>query len=515
VTEINNALLGTEIEAADMVETIQAAAARFGTDGAIIGTNAAFRDLFFQSNCSVKPGSAFGDLVRDTLVNGDFEWENTVAVESLSAEELTELTDARSLEIRHRDGRWFQCIRCDLSNGDWLWVLHDVTTIRERELQHRHAEKMHSIGQLTGGIAHDLNNLMTIIQGNLELIEEFAATDDRVVDWVGSALRATARGADLTQRLLTFAGRRPFRAENVDATQAIAGVVARVGDSLGSNIDIAVKNDGGAPSISADPTQFEAALMNLLLNARDSMPDGGEINVSVNRGRAENWPAILDREPPENGFVVVSVADSGCGMSREVADRAFDPFFTTKPKGAGSGLGLSMVYGFVRQSGGEITLDTSPQRGTSVALFLPASEQVSRQKRAGAEIQRAKSDETVLVVEDDEEVRRIAAEILGDLGYRVVQAETGRHAVDILNDGLKPTLVFSDIVMPGGVDGEQLAEIVKTTYPGLPVLLASGYRESANSAEVHGFKVLAKPYSRRDLAAEIRNTIDVGRCADA
>lgn len=366
---------------------------------------------------------------------------------------------------------------------------------RARAERAREEEKMAALAQLGSAVAHQFNNLMTVVRGNLELIEDAAAGDERITEWSRRALDAAGRAIALQQRLLVFAGRRAQQPVEFDVAAALDGLAA--GWSAGAPTAIALDVDvaPGVPRIIADPDRFDTAMAALLDNAAEALGGEGRIRLSAARDAADSR------------FVVLSVTDDGPGMTAEVRRRAIEPFFSTKTGESGAGLGLSMAYGFARQSGGDIDLVSSPQEGTTVSLRLPAD---------GAAVGSNASDpapvigggETVLVVDDEAPVRDIAADLLATLGYRVVTATDAAEALAVLAGGDEVDLVFSDVVMPGDLDGAGLAERIRADRPGLPVVLTSGFREPFLDAEADGFTVISKPYRREALARVIRAALD-------
>lgn len=368
------------------------------------------------------------------------------------------------------------------------------------------SQKMEAIGQLTGGVAHDFNNLLTVIANGLDLLSRPSLDEHEKRRIIASAQRATDRGAKLTQQLLAFARRQPLRPQTHDVNGLIGGFEAvlrrAAGETVATELDLAT----AVAFVRVDAAQFEAALLNLVVNARDAVGDGGRLKIStdaveVDAARAARMSGI---EP--GPYVVVSVHDNGAGMTPDVVERAFEPFFTTKETGKGSGLGLSQVYGFVTQSQGHVELRSVPGQGTTVSLYLPAAP-----PEAGAEGQRPKqrgdSAGTVLVVEDDPEVLEVAVATLRSLGYDVLTAADGESALAVLRRGQPIDVLFSDVVMPKGMNGVELARRACALRPELRVVLASGYPMSALSAE-HGldgqFSFLSKPYRWTELQEKLR-----------
>ncbi|MGO4550429.1 PAS domain S-box protein [Lysobacter sp. 2RAF19] len=366
------------------------------------------------------------------------------------------------------------------------------------EAQLAHAQRLDSLGQLTGGIAHDFNNLLTIMSGSLQLLAAEQEGDPGANALIESALRAVRRGADLTDKLLSFGRRKQLRPAPIDAARLLGDIKALLQRTLSHNIALNLEVPDGLPHAFADVAQLDAALVNLALNARDAMPDGGAITFSVE----EQWCAA-DRVPAgvlPGHYVVYSVTDTGAGMRPDVRAHAVEPFFTTKG-GRGSGLGLSMVYGFVQQSGGGMAIDSAPDAGTRVSLYLPVASQATTLARsADADIEVAHSGKA-LIVEDDEEVRTIASAFVRALGYDVVAVADHDAAIARLSDADGGyDVVFSDLMLGGGADGADLAARVHQQWPGIGVVITSGHAHGLEARST-AFEILHKPYDLAQLAA--------------
>ncbi len=364
-----------------------------------------------------------------------------------------------------------------------------------------HAQKMEAVGQLAGGLAHDFNNMLTVIIGNLVALQDrdgSAAT----ADFLDPALMAARRGADLIRRLLTFARQQPLAPSPVDVVGLVDSLVLLLRRSLPENVALETDLRDDPLLALADPHQLESAVLNLALNARDAMPAGGELRLAAARRRLDA-AAALELEVAPGDYACISVADTGVGMEAATLARALEPFFTTKQFGSGSGLGLSMVYGFARQSGGTMRLRSAAGRGTEVSLFLPQCDAVAAPMEEGVgPLVAAAGLRLVLLVEDDAEVRRIVRLQLTDLGCLVIEAENGAEALRLLESGTEVDVVISDVVMPGGIDGRSLAARARELRPGVAVLLMSGYaRDLQPSGEMP--VLLPKPFSRQELAAAL------------
>ncbi len=393
-----------------------------------------------------------------------------------------------------------------------FFTIEDITERRNVEAQLRQAQKMKAIGQLTGGVAHDFNNLLAVILGNAEILQLRHGEGDQPTQAV---IRAAIRGAELTQRLLAFSRKQPLRPQIVDLNSLVSDMSDMLHRTLGAMMEIRISPAPDLWRALADPGQLENALLNLAINARDAMPGGGKLTIETSNISFEPGGAVAQTDFTPGDYVVLAVSDSGTGMPPEVLEQVFDPFFTTKEIGEGSGLGLSMVYGFVKQTGGHITIYSEPGHGTTVKLYLPratASSRIAGQLRS--EEQPGAQGETVLLVEDDEDVRAFAASTLEDLGYLVIQAHDGPTALATLDDDVQVDLLLSDMVLPGGTDGTDLAKAVMERRPAIKVLMMSGYAQNAmlGSGPLAGdIELLSKPFRRRDLAQRTRAALDRNR----
>lgn len=377
------------------------------------------------------------------------------------------------------------------------------------EEQLAHAQRLDAVGQLTGGIAHDFNNLLTVVSGNLQLLEVELGEYAQAQEIIESALRAVGRGAELTRKLLAFARRQRLTPRALAPAQMLTELGAMLKRTLGESIDIRIECANDVPDVYADPAELDTALVNLALNARDAMPRGGRLTISA-RGEVVA-PGDEASELKPGRYVVLGVADSGIGMSPDVLARAFEPFFTTKDAGKGSGLGLSMVYGFVKQSGGHLGVDSQLGYGTRIELHLPSAGTGAATSAGGAAAVPSRGRETVLVVEDEPEVRGIAVAFLRSLGYTVHVAENARKALRVLATHADIALLFSDVVLGSGMNGNDLAHEARRLYPHLTVLLTSGYERpprDSNGPVHEAFELLRKPYRREELAAAVRQVLD-------
>jgi PAS domain S-box-containing protein len=390
-----------------------------------------------------------------------------------------------------------------------LAIFHDVTARKAQELQLRQAQKMEAVGQLTGGIAHDFNNLLGVVIGNLDLLLEAGALPEEGSELLQAAMDASLRGAELTQRLLSFSRKQALSPRVMDFNERLPGLAALLRRTLGENIRVQMVPGADLHAAVADPGQLENAVVNLAINARDAMPNGGVLTIETANVHLDEIYAAQHSEVEPGDYVMLAVTDTGTGMAPDTVERAFEPFFTTKEPGRGSGLGLSMVYGFTKQSGGHVKIYSEAGHGTTVKLYLPRALQDA--DRAAAPAPAAPiplGREAVLVVEDNGQMRDTAVRLLRELGYSVSEADSALAALELMDGGLQPELLFTDIVMPG-MSGYELAQAVRERRPGMKVLFTSGYAEaSLRTGMAEAGPVLGKPYRKRDLATRVRQVLD-------
>ncbi|MET0272538.1 MAG: PAS domain-containing protein [Phenylobacterium sp.] len=379
----------------------------------------------------------------------------------------------------------------------------------------RQAQKMEAVGQLTGGIAHDFNNLLAGISGSLEFIEK-RISEGRLAGierYINAAQGASRRAAALTQRLLAFSRRQTLDPKPTDVNRLIGGMEDLIRRSVGPNVELEVVGAGGLWATRVDPSQLENSLLNLCINARDAMaPDGGRLTIET----ANKWldeRAARERELPAGQYISLCVTDTGSGMPPEVVARAFDPFFTTKPFGEGTGLGLSMVYGFVRQSGGQVRIYSEPGRGTTMCLYLPRhiGEAEEAEEADAADAIDPGDGETVLVIDDEPTVRMLIVEVLEENGYAAIEAADGPSGLQILQSDARIDLLITDVGLPGGMNGRQVADAARVVRPDLKVLFVTGYAENAAIGNGHldsGMQMITKPFAMAALGAKVRDLID-------
>jgi PAS domain S-box-containing protein len=424
----------------------------------------------------------------------------------------------REVFAQRKDGTVFPIY---LSVGDakqedepiYVGIINDLTDRRATEERLRRSQRMEAIGQLTGGIAHDFNNLLAIVLGNLELLLETENLSSDVRGLGLEAMDASERGAELVRRLLAFARKQQLEPRAFNLNDRLPDIVQLLGRTLGEAVQIHTRGSEELWEALADPTQVDDAVVNLAINARDAMPEGGVLIIETSNVLLDEDYADQHLDVTAGEYVMLAVTDTGTGMTPDIAARALEPFFTTKPAGRGTGLGLSQVYGFVKQSGGHVSIYSEPGHGTTVKLFLPRStmadaEPPPRRNRGGA---LPNGSESILVVEDNPDVRRLVRRQLTELGYTVHEAGNGPEALTMLRSPLSVDLMFTDIIMPEGMTGYELAVLARDSRPGLRILFTSGYTAigAAQDHERGDVPLLSKPYRKSELAHFIRSSLDV------
>ena len=430
----------------------------------------------------------------------------------------------KELEVCRKDGSVFPA---HLSIAEW-WAggyRHFTGILRDFSAQHREqvertkleaqlhqAQKMEAIGNLTGGMAHDFNNMLGVIIGNIDLLRDLKGDDPDVDELTREALDAAFRGADLTRRLLAFARQQPLRPQQVDVNELVSGITRLLRRTIGEDVEISLDLAAELWPVVVDPAQLEASLTNLATNARDAMADGGRLMIVTGNRTLDADYAAQHAEVVPGGYVMLEVSDTGCGMTTEVMHRIFEPFFTTKSRDKGTGLGLSMVFGFIKQSGGHIGVYSEPGIGTTFRLFLPHAVEAVPTVEASLAIPLLHGrGESVLVVEDNEALRRVVTRQLGELGYRVLAAENAAAGLELL-DRRSIDLLLTDIVMPGGINGRELARRARQRWPGIKIVFTSGFSEARLNGDAGPLAactpLLSKPYRKEDLASAARAALD-------
>ncbi|SAK99210.1 sensor kinase/response regulator fusion protein [Caballeronia fortuita] len=398
-------------------------------------------------------------------------------------------------------------------------ITRDVTEKREADqlLEQTRAalfqsQKMEAIGKLTGGVAHDFNNVLQVLRGNLELLQTRNLRDNWSMDRIGNAIDAVERGAKLASQLLAFGRRQALRPVTVNLASMVRGMDQLLRRALGETIEVETVVSGGLWNAFVDSHQLENVLLNLAINARDAMPDGGKLTLEIANAMLDDRYVRSLADVPAGQYVMLGVTDTGAGMSPDVMERAFEPFFTTKAEGEGTGLGLSMAYGFVKQTGGHIRIYSEVGHGTTVRIYLPRSSEEALEPIASKYAPASGGSETILVVEDDLKVQATVIELLVGLGYHVLKADNADQALAVLASGVHVDLLFTDVVMPGALRSPEMARRAVQLQPNLRVLFTSGYTQNAI---VHGgrldpgVELLSKPYSRDDLAFKVRQVLGV------
>jgi len=393
-------------------------------------------------------------------------------------------------------------------------IAQDITDIKLLERQLHQSQKMEAIGQLTGGIAHDFNNLLGVVIGNLDLLESLVPGNEEALKRVRTAQKGALRGADLTRRLLAFSSSEELRPSVAALQSSIGNTIELAGRALGPEIKISTHFDARVPTVFVDAAGLESALLNLVVNARDAMPQGGSINITTELTTLEeSYAPVQAGELKAGQYACVSVSDTGCGMARETMERAFEPFFTTKPRGKGTGLGLAMVYGFVKQSGGTVRIYSEPGYGTTVSICLPLVEGAALSLSTPQIMLPAKRGGTVLVVDDEPDLLDIAIVYLAEMGYKALQAKDGASALEVIGEHKDIDLMVTDIIMPGGMNGVELAQKVRQLRPEIKIVYCSGFPADAlveRTMPLVDGPLLHKPYQRISFSAMVRRVMDGG-----
>jgi len=515
ITALRNAerdVAAREAHLRSILDTLPDAMVVIDDHGIVSSFSAAAERLFGYDQTEI-----VGQNVKILMPSPDREAHDGYISHYLKTGERRIIGLGRVVNGRRKDGTTFPmelAVGEAMSGSERIFTgfIRDLTSRHRMEAELRQSQKMEAVGQLTGGLAHDFNNLLTVITGNLEMLES-RLTDPRQRELLSEAQAAAEDGAKLTGQLLSFGRRQPLNPELADIGVVVSSFSDLLRRTLGEAIELRTIVSGSANLARVDTSQFQNAVLNLVLNARDAMPDGGRLTIEISRSRIDFDYAQMYPEVRPGQYVLVAVTDTGAGMSAEVRQRAFEPFFTTKPTGQGTGLGLSMVYGFVKQSGGHVQIYSDLGRGTSIRLFLPAAqaEAVTAEPAASSAAAAAPTGkEAILVVEDDPRVRRVTVARLSDAGYRVIEASNGPQALEILDAHPVVDLLFTDVVMPGGMTGDQLARRVRELRPGIKVLFTSGYAEPlmAGREQAESGSWLRKPYTAGDLARRVRELLD-------
>ncbi len=496
----------------DAMEKMSEGVLLWDSDDRFVMCNDYFKQLDPEVAEHLVPGIHMEDLLRK-LAELRPPTEVEGGVEEWLAQAMARMAQPFCDYEVFKRGRWIRIRRTRFADGSSISFHSDITEMKQREERFRQAYKMEAVGQLTGGVSHDFNNLLTIIQGNLELLGSTLDDGDRRKKWMTAALAATGRGAQLTSRLTAFSRKQVLDSYPVDLHHLAAGMIDLLRHSLGENIETSLSAAPGIWPALVDAAQMENALLNLAINARDAMPDGGSLSIQCANHKLDDAYVREHSYATAGDFVSLTVRDTGSGMSKEALEHAFEPFFTTKDVGQGSGLGLSMVFGFVKQSGGHIEIDSVEGEGTWVSLFLPRAEtdEVPLPVEPAGEETPLGRGEHILLIEDDAMVREVTAATLRGLGYVVVDGGAGKAALDKLSEDPAIELILADIVLPGGLSGPTIAAQALRRRPEVKILLMTGYadrEQRKGGGAANRLPCLMKPFKRKDLAKRVRRLID-------
>jgi PAS domain S-box-containing protein len=464
-----------------------------------------------------RSGSALGGLLFGHSKSGMFNERAQRVLVGLAAAaavamDNVSLSQAAQREIAERT-RAEHALR-DLNATLEQLVLERTEQLRHNEEALRQSQKMEAVGQLTGGVAHDFNNLLQIILGNLETLRRNLPPDsNRLQRAAENAMSGARRAAALTQQLLAFSRRQPLNPKPLDVNALVSGMSDLLHRTLGETISVETVRGAGVWRVEADGNELEAAILNLAVNARDAMPSGGRLTIETANMHIDQAYTVMHSEVLPGQYVAISISDTGSGMDARTISQAFEPFFTTKPVGQGTGLGLSQVYGFVKQSGGHVKIYSELSHGTTIRIYLPRllGPDVTHAPVVEPALPDGAAEETILVVEDDDDVRTYSVESLRELGYRVLEAHDGPSGLRLLERQPRVDLLFTDVVLPGGMSGAQVAALARGVRPDLKVLFTTGY---ARNAIVHqgrldkGVQLITKPFSFSDLATKVRDVLD-------
>lgn len=497
-----------------LLDAIPDAVLMSDTDGVITRANPSAGTLF-----GYDPAQLIGQSVNMLMPQSLSDRHEGFMQSYLDTGKARIIGRGRAVEGQRRDGQTFP-LHLSIGRADhagathFVAILHDMSARVAAEEALARSARLDAIGQMTGGISHDFSNILTVVIGNMELLEA-RVTDDETQAMLKDALEAAELGAKLTAGLTTFARKAATQTASMNvnvACEAALGMIARTFDP---HYELHTELAQDLPDVLADATQLQSALINIALNARDAMPDGGKLILRSETISIDDTYIAQELDVAEGDYVRVSVTDTGRGMGPDTQQRVFEPFYTTKPVGSGTGLGLAMVYGFVRQSGGHVTIYSEIGHGTTIALYFPVLGLGTSQDRPAQQQHLGKrgDNQTVLVVEDNPQVRKLTTVRLRNLGYRVQEAASGDHAAQLLQQDKEIEVVFTDLVMPGELDGLALARHIVATYPHIRILLTSGYAEdilSDHHQNEPGHRILRKPYRQSDLAAALSALFDGG-----
>jgi signal transduction histidine kinase len=518
-------LLGSEAAQRALVEQMRAAfdsvsqgIAAFGADGRLLRWNERFPVLLGLPGPMMRPGTSY-EALAEQLADGDAAFLETEAQIRHGRGGRAPDEPVVYARTRDADGRSFELRRTAMPEGGFVLTVVDTTEQVRAEAAARDAQRLQAMGQLTGGIAHDFNNLLTVVLLNLEFVQSQSEAGDARLTYVDRAIWAARRGATLNHQLLAFARKQPLAPAPIILSDMLPDMASLLRRTLPEHIEIQVVDAAGLWPAMVDVAQVESALLNLALNARDAMPGGGQLTIEVANKVLDYDYARQHAEVVSGDYVMLAVSDTGAGMPPDVVARAFEPFFTTKPAGMGTGLGLAMVFGFVKQSDGHVKIYSEPSEGTTVRLYLPRATGVEAAgpRRSEAPVELPHGAATILVVEDDDGVREVAVEMLRDLGYRVLAAADGAEALRVFGENdAKVDLLLADIVLTGGMKGDVVARRLTEVRPGLKTLFMSGYTENAvvhHGRLDEGVQLIGKPFQREHLARKVAEVLGTARVA--
>ncbi len=506
-----DALRETKLLLDSAIESFSDGFVLFDSNDRFVLANSAYLDSHPDIPELRSPGEKFETVVR-RLAEIGFYGNTPEEIDAITQTRLERHRSGEPFEYRTGDGQWFQMNQYRTADGGTALVRIDITERKTIEQQLAHAQKMEAVGQLTGGIAHDFNNVLQLIQTSLELVQGDLETDETAKKRLGVALESVQRGKALTHQLLAFARKQTLHPEIVEPNKLVKGLLKLLGPTLGKQIKFEKEFEEDLPAIEIDPNSLQNAVVNLANNAKSAMPDGGTLTFKTAKKHLEETRVSGNGYLPAGSYVEISVSDDGCGMSPEMVERVIEPFFSTKDAEEGSGLGLSMVFGFVRQSGGAMSIESVLGRGTTVTLTFPVAKiRAARQELETEKITTEPGKGTILVVEDDSDVRKAVVEMLKAHGYETREAGDAFFAMEAMSKDDRISLLFSDVVMPRGITGLELAQEATRINDNLKVLLTSAHTDSEleKSGVVRApFPLLKKPFSKEELSAAIKAALD-------
>ncbi len=493
------------------VEHMSDGLALFGADGGLVFFNEMFLKFNPEQAGVIRIGVTFEEMLRDNLRHG--RMLDAIGREEAFFQERMERhrSGGEALLSRRHDGRWLLLRDVRTPDGGVILINTDLTSVKEAEARLQRAQRLQTVGELTGGVAHDFNNLLSTMVGSVELLSDELADNPSARRYLAALERSIKRGASLTDRLLSYSRQQALRPAPVVVSAVIGALEEMLKRTLGEAIDIEVSADADLWPAMVDAHQFENAILNLALNARDAMPCGGRLTISAGNVRVAACDLLDEVDVAPGDFVRTTIADTGGGIPEDIVDKVFDPFFTTKEHGQGSGLGLSMVYGFARQSGGFVELDNTPGEGVAVSVYLLRSASPAPAAAAPEPRPPPKGVEHVLIVEDDDDVRQIAVALLETAGYAVTEAARASEGLAALAGTPEVALAITDLGLPGGTDGYGFVRGARRLRPGLKFLMISGYPEKAGdraTADEPPVAILPKPFKRVELLEMTRRLLD-------